>query len=489
VTNKKHKLPGHSAALVWFRRDLRLSDHPALMAAAEAGAPIVPVYILDDATAGEWRAGGASRWWLAQSLRSLDKSLRAAGSRLILRRGRADAVLTELVEEMGARAVYFTRGYEPDQIALEEGLGNTFGRLGVKCHRFGGHILFEPEKLLNSAGEPFRVYTPFFRTVTSSDGPHPPLPVPSKLLPPQAWPASDQLEGWNLEPEHPDWAGGLRAAWTCGEKAAQKRLRHFIEKGLDTYQRRRNMPGLDGTSRLSPHLAFGEISPRQIWHAVVIAAEDAGNPGLGEAYLREIVWREFSYHLLFHFPGLPEGALRPEFDAFPWREDASGLRAWQRGQTGFPIVDAGMRQLWQTGWMHNRVRMITASFLIKHLLLPWQPGEAWFWDTLVDADLANNAGNWQWVAGSGADAAPYFRIFNPVLQGEKFDPEGDYVRSFCPELRNLPVAFIHKPWEGQAGPLARAGLKLGETYPRPIVSHQEARQRALAAYEKMKSTS
>jgi deoxyribodipyrimidine photo-lyase len=467
------------AALVWFRRDLRLADHPALMAAAESGARIIPVYILDDETPGEWKLGGASRWWLAQSLRALEKSLARLGSRLILRRGPADRTLRQLIFETGAKAVYFTRGYEPYQRRLEEDLEKT---LPARCRRFGGHILFEPEKLFNGSGEPYRVYTPFYKALAQRE-PGAPLLAPKALTSPSRWPKSDNLPDWGLEPSKPDWAGGLREAWTPGEMTAYARLRLFIDNSVSRYRDERDHPGRASTSRLSPCLAFGEISPRQVWHAVRFAEESAGNSGLGEAYLREIAWREFSYHLLFHFPHLPERAFRPEFERFPFREDAAALAAWQTGRTGYPIVDAGMRQLWHTGWMHNRVRMIAASFLIKHLLLPWQAGEAWFWDTLVDADLASNAASWQWVAGSGADAAPYFRIFNPVLQGEKFDPAGDYVRAWRPELSRLPNALIHKPWEGDERLLATLGLTLGETYPRPLVDHASARRRALAAFE------
>ncbi len=468
------------AALVWFRRDLRLADHPALYAAAESGASIVPVYILDDETAGEWRLGGASRWWLAQSLRALDKSLVRLGSRLILRRGPADEVLRQLIFETGAKAVYFTRGYEPYQRLLEEELEKT---LPARRRRFGGHVLFEPDTLANASGEPYRVHTPFYKALQQREPPGAALLSPAALPAPSRWPRSDGLADWGLEPTKPDWAGGLRETWTPGEMAAYARLRLFIDKSVSSYRDERNRPGSNSTSRLSPYLAFGEISPRQVWHAVRAAGESAGASSLGEAYLREVAWREFSYHLLFHFPHLPGKAFKPEFGRFPFREDAHALSAWQEGRTGYPIVDAGMRQLWRTGWMHNRVRMIVASFLIKHLLLPWQAGEAWFWDTLVDADLANNSASWQWVAGSGADAAPYFRIFNPVLQGEKFDPQGDYVRSFCPELARLPDALIHKPWEADEGLLATLGVKLGETYPKPIVDHAEARRRALAAYE------
>jgi deoxyribodipyrimidine photo-lyase len=475
-----------SPVIVLFRRDLRLADHPALAAAAETGQPVIPVYILDDESAGSWKLGGASRWWLHQSLTQLTAALERLGSRLVLRRGETVHELHHLADETGARSVTFTRGYEPFQRALEERMHAELGARGIDVRRFGGHTLFEPEKLLNKSHEPFRVYTPFFRAVMARDVPNAPLPAPDKLPHPQRWPDSLPLDAFRLEPKTPDWAGGLRAAWTCGEAAAHERLRVFIDTMVHDYGANRNTPGMDGTSRLSPHLAFGEISPRQVWHAVRAAADASGKHDQIETYAKEIVWREFSYHLLFHFPHLPDRAFKREFDAFPWGpQERSEFHAWSKGRTGYPIVDAGMRQLWQTGWMHNRVRMITASFLIKHLLVPWQEGQAWFWDTLVDADLASNSASWQWVAGSGADAAPYFRIFNPVLQGEKFDPDGAYVRAYCPELSRLPNAVIHKPWEADASVLAKAGVVLGKTYPQPMVVHAEARKRALAAYQRL----
>ncbi len=373
---------------------------------SSSGALLIPVYILDDETPGQWRMGGASRWWLAQSLRVLARSLGKAGSRLILRRGQAARALYDLVDQTGAKAVYFTRGYEPFQRKLEGELKQQLERLGASCRRFGGQILFEPEKIKTAAGDPFRVYSPFYRALVQQQAPGGPLLAPAAIPGPRFWPYSEDLESWDLEPVKPDWAGGLRETWTPGEMAAYARLRLFVDRSVSRYHDQRNRPGTDLTSRLSPYLAFGEISPRQIWHAVLTASEAAGQSTMGEAYLREIAWREFSYHLLFHFPDLPEKAFRPEFEAFPFKEDKTALKAWRKGQTGYPIVDAGMRQLWQTGWMHNRVRMIVASFLIKHLLVPWQAGEAWFWDTLVDADLANNAASWQWVAGSGRTPPP-----------------------------------------------------------------------------------
>ena len=474
--------------IVWFRRDLRLGDHPALDAAVASGAPIVPVYVLDDDAAGAWRLGGASRWWLGGSLRALDAELRARGSCLVLRRGESCKVLLELAREIGADAVHFTRGYEPFMPPLEAKLRAALTDAGVGCRRFGGHGFLEPEAVRNKSGEPFKVFTPFHRACQTQEPPTRPLAAQEHLRAPKTWPPSGSLYDWGLEPSTPDWAAGMREFWTPGEAGAATRLRDFIDDALADYGTNRDRPDLDGTSRLSPHLAFGEISPRQIWHAVGHAAEaDSGKLPGATAYIRELYWREFSTHLLFHRPDLPEKPFRPEYAALPWKRDATALKAWQTGRTGYPIVDAGLRQLWALGWMHNRVRMVAASFLTKHLLIPWQEGEAWFWDTLVDADLANNAASWQWVAGSGADAAPYFRVFNPTLQGRKFDPDGDYVRRWVPELAKLPAEHIHAPWEAPADVLRRAGIVPGETYPRPIIAHDEGRRQALAAYAAVKS--
>jgi deoxyribodipyrimidine photo-lyase len=470
--------------LLWFRADLRLADNPALRAALSAGRPVIPVYILDDATPSAWRLGGASRWWLAGSLRALAAELEKRGARLVLRRGPVLAELSRLVGETGASAVYFTRGYEPWAVTLESVLAETLGGEGLECRRFSGHLLNEPEALRTKTGDPFRVFTPYWKAALAKEPPAAALPAPQGIPAPERWPASDRLEAWQLEPAKPDWAGGLRQTWTPGEAGARQRLHAFIDAALSGYATNRNVPGTDSTSRLSPHLAFGEISPRQCWHAIHTAAEQGGKKGAG-SYLRELYWREFSYHLLFNFPTLPEEPFRPDFARFPWQPDPKALRAWQRGETGYPIVDAGMRQLWSIGWMHNRVRMVTASLLIKHLLIPWQEGAAWFWDTLVDADLANNSASWQWVAGSGADAAPYFRVFNPMLQGTKFDAGGDYVRRWVPELARLPDAHLHAPWQAPDEVLARAGVTLGKTYPRPLIDHDTGRKRALDAYRQI----
>ena len=464
-----------SPLLVWFRQDLRLADNPALRDAIATGAPIVPVYVLDDETPGAWAMGGASRWWLHRSLSSLSGDLAKLGLRLILRRGRAAAALDALIAETGASGVYWNRCYEPFAIARDTAIKTGLETRGLAAKSFNASLLFEPWTIVSKSGTPFRVFTPFWKACLAAEPPPSPLPAPAGATAPARHPRSDKLEDWNLLPTKPDWARGF-SLWTPGEAGAQARLGAFVETALGGYAGLRDRPDIEATSRLSAHLHFGEISPRQCFHA------GAASP----KFLAELGWREFAHHLLFQLPDLPETALRAEFRDFPWREDAAKLRAWQKGATGYPIVDAGMRELWRTGWMHNRVRMIVASFLVKHLLIPWQAGQAWFWDTLVDADLANNSASWQWVAGCGADAAPYFRIFNPMLQGAKFDPEGVYVRRYVPELAALPNAHIHAPWEAPADVLSRAGVKLGTTYPNPIVDHGEARARALAAFQSLK---
>ncbi len=458
--------------IMWFRQDLRLSDHPALTAAAAAGR-VIPVYILDDETPKDWRWGGASRWWLHRSLEALHAKIP-----LVLKRGEAVAVLRNLISETGAKSLYFTRDYAPWAGALEARVKALCDETDVSCHRFGGSLLHEPEAIKTGGGGSFKVYTPFSRACFALGSPRGLKPVPKF----ERWSgavASDPLADLNLLPVKSDWSQGFSTYWQPGEAGAQKRLADFIDEGLKGYAEGRDRPDQSYTSRLSAHLHWGEISPHQVWHGVSAAMARAGGAldHDGGKFLKEILWREFSYQLLHHVPHLPDKPYKPEYTAFPWRNDPAALTAWQKGQTGYPIVDAGMRELWATGIMHNRVRMIVASFLIKHLLLPWADGERWFWDTLVDADIASNAASWQWVAGSGADAAPYFRIFNPVLQGEKFDPNGEYVKRWVPELAAVSADYVHKPWEMAVPP---------KGYVRPIVEHGMARNRALAALKVIK---
>ncbi len=478
--------------IIWFRQDLRLANQLALSAAASTGQPVIPLYILDNVTPGTWAHGGASRWWLDKSLASLAASLENLGSRLILRQGGAAAVLTTLAEETGASAVYTQAAYEPWASTLEHHIHAELATRGVAFKRMAGAVMKRPDSIRTQTGHPFKVYTPFWRAFQAGPSVAQPVPAPKSLAKPKRWPTSDGLASWHLHPAKPDWSAGFSEEWTPGEAGAIGRLETFLDDALRDYADDRNRPDRPGTSKLSPHLHFGEISPATCWYAAIAAADRISSEGatadLGlDTFQRELVWREFATHLLVHWPTLPEQPFKPEYASFPYVHDPKGLHAWQRGLTGFPIVDAGMRELWHTGWMHNRVRMITASFLIKDLLIPWQAGEAWFWDTLVDADLASNAASWQWVAGCGADAAPYFRIFNPSRQGATFDPEGTYVRRWVPELANLPPEHIHEPWSAPPLILAAAGVALGKNYPHPIVDHARAREKALSALKELKA--
>jgi deoxyribodipyrimidine photo-lyase len=464
--------------IVWFRADLRLADHPALAAAARAGRPVIPVFVLDD---GNRHAmpGAAGRWWLRRSLDRLAADLAGLGSRLVLRRGNAARVLPALLRETGAAAILASRSHEPRPRAVERLLAEA----GVPLELHAGNHLFAPGSVLTGAGAPFRVFTPFHRACLAAPPPAEPVPAPRALAAPAAWPPGEALSDWDAP--QADSGDGWAALWTPGEAGAAARLDAFLDALGARYRRDRDFPALAGTSRLSPHLHFGEISARQVWHAAR-RHPDAGSAGI-EAFLRELAWREFSCHLLHHFPDMTHRPLRREFEDFPWREDPAGLAAWQRGETGYPIVDAGMRELWRTGYMHNRVRMIAASFLVKDLRIDWRRGAAWFRERLVDADAACNSSNWQWVAGCGTDAAPYFRVFNPALQARKFDPEGSYIRQWVPELGSVPEGHVAEPWAMPAADRERAGLKLGQTYPHPIIDHREARRAALAAFGAMTS--
>lgn len=446
----------------------------------QVGGEVLPVFVLDDALAGPWRAGGATRWWLHGSLASLQASLAELGLELRLRRGNGGEEIERLASEVGAAAVFWNRRYEPWAIAQDKAVKAALERRGITARSFNGALGREPWEVARGGGGPYKVFTPFWRA-WSQLGPLPaplaaPLPVGPALKPDR--PALAALE---LLPRAPDWAGGLRDSWVPGEPAAVEALQAFLDERVQDYRELRDYPARTGVSCLSPRLHHGELSPRQVWSAV------QGRHGAGgEAFLRHLVWREFGHHLLYHFPAMVDAPLRPEFAAFPWHDEPGPFQTWCHGRTGYPIVDAGMRELWHTGYMHNRVRMIVASFLTKDLLIPWQKGAAWFWDTLCDADLANNAMGWQWVAGCGTDAAPYFRIFNPTSQARKFDPDGAYVRRWVPELAGLTGALIHEPSAAPDGALAAAGVELGITYPRPIVEHGQARARALAAHQSLR---
>jgi deoxyribodipyrimidine photo-lyase len=448
---------------------------------------VLCLYVFDEVSEalrapGARPLGGAVRWWLAQSLRALQSRLAALGASLVLRKGPAVRIIADLARETGAGSVFWNEIAQAPHQAVADQVASALQATGVVAQRFHGDLLAAPASIRTKDGRGLRVFTPFWRRVQSLGDPPEPLPAPKALhrLPE---PAGDTLESWGLEPAYPDWAGGLRDSWAPGEISGQRRLEEFLAGGVAGYAGARDRPDREGTSRLSPHLRFGEISPRQVWHAARFAA--AERPALSgdvEKFLSELGWREFCRHLLFDVPDLAERNLQAAFDAFPWRRDHEALRAWQRGRTGYPIVDAGMRELWRTGVMHNRVRMVAASFLVKHLLIDWREGERWFWDTLVDADAGSNPANWQWVAGSGADAAPYFRVFNPILQGEKFDPDGTYVRRWVPELARLPAPLIHQPWRATPLELKAAQVELGKSYPEPIVDHKQGRERALQAY-------
>ena len=470
--------------IVWFRNDLRLADNPALAAAASTGAPIVPLFVVECGVGRE--TGAASKWWLHHALSSLNDALRERhGLRLVLRSGDPREIIPRLVDDIDARGVYWNRRYTKAGIAADASIKAAIQAAGKDAKSFNGHLLYEPWQVANKYGDPFRVFSAFWRAARQSRV-LAPVQAPETIATFGNAVLSDDLDHLGLTPTAPNWAADWGRWWTPGEEGAGDRLNGFIARAVSRYAQDRDRPDREHTSRLSPHLASGDISVRSI--ATRIETMDDQTPAKArEKFLSELGWREFSYHLLYHFPHLPTENFVESFDDFPWRDDAPSLRAWQRGETGYPIVDAGMRELWRTGWMHNRVRMVVASFLTKHLLIHWREGEAWFWDTLVDADPANNTASWQWVAGSGADAAPYFRIFNPTLQGEKFDPNGDYVRTYIPEIASLPNAVIHKPWTAGRTTLEEAGVRLGSTYPEPIVDHAFARARALDAFQTIKS--
>ncbi|MDS1135504.1 cryptochrome/photolyase family protein [Nitratireductor indicus] len=477
--------PDDAPTLVLFRHDLRLADNLALSAAANCGRPVVVAFILDEESEGMRPLGGARRWWLHHSLCALAGRLSDLGAELVLRRGRMAETTVALARETGAATVFWNRRYEPAAIDADKKMKAALRENGIAAESFTGQLLHEPWRIKTGSGGFYRVFTPFWRTLSEGFVPREPADAPEKLSVFKGDVESDRLDDWQLLPTRPDWAGGLRKAWTPGETGAHKRLEAFLDGGGKGYETLRDRMASEATSSLSPHLSHGEITPYQIWQH--LEHRNDLTPGDLQTFRKELGWREFCWHLLFHNPQLATKNFNSDFDAFPWNRDDGALQAWQRGRTGYPVVDAAMRQLWQTGWMHNRARMIVASFLVKDLRLDWREGEQWFWDTLVDADPASNPANWQWVAGSGADAAPYFRIFNPVLQGEKFDSGGDYIRRYVPELENLPSKDIHKPWKAKGEALKKAGITLGKTYPEPMVDHATAREHALSDYKSLKS--
>lgn len=474
--------------IVWFRQDLRRGDNPALHKAYEQGRPILPVYILDDENAGEWKMGAASRVWLYHALKDLDDAL---SGHLVIRKGDASKIIPELVKESGADAVYWNRCYEPWRTERDKKIKSGLEDNGIDVQSFKGSLIWEPWKIKNQSGDPYKVFTPFYKKGCLPAGePSEPLKAPERLTYADAGNLSEKLEDLDLLPKREgNWDEEVIKDWKVGEDGAQERMNEFLEEGLNGYKEGRNNPAQEHVSRLSPHLHWGHISPRQVWHAAKTYAAGHSIPEKDiEHFCSEIGWREFSYNLIYNFPDLPRENLQKKFDKFPWRKaDEDELDRWRYGQTGYPMVDAAMRELYQTGYMHNRSRMLVGSFLVKHMMVHWHIGEDWFWDCLFDADLANNSASWQWIAGSGADAAPYFRIFNPITQGEKFDEDGEYIRKYVPELKDLPNKYLNRPWEASDDVLKKAGVKLGETYPKPLVEHMEARDRALEAFESLKS--
>ncbi|MGE7369442.1 cryptochrome/photolyase family protein [Neorhizobium sp. NPDC001467] len=469
--------------IVWFRRDLRLDDNHALHSAWETGRPVICVYIREPESPDIGSLGAAQDWWLHHSLLALRDSLRARRSDLCLRSGPAATVLQDIARTSGADLLFVNHAYE--RRAVDHDIAVALKAAGIAIRAFHGQLLHDPQRIRTGSGGSFKVYTPFWNAMQKLGEPGEPCDAPASFIAPDSYPESETLASWNLLPSKPDWASGFSQFWTPGEAGALEKLEALIDADLLDYKRGRDFPGTDSTSRLSPHLAHGEISPARIWHATNgIAAQHRDDL---VHFRKELAWRDFCYNLMVEFPDLRTRNWDPKFDALEWAFDTDDFSAWTAGCTGYPIVDAGMRELWQTGYMQNRVRMITASFLVKDLLIDWRRGDAWFRDTLLDADPASNTANWQWVAGSGADASPFFRIFNPILQGEKFDPDGAYVRRWVPELEKLPNKYVHKPFEAPEHVLADAGVELGKTYPRPIVNHGMARDRALEAYKGLKS--
>lgn len=463
----------------WFRQDLRLTDNPSFAAAVKEG-KVLPIFILDDVNAGQYAIGGAARVWLHHSLASLNESL---NGRLRFFRGDAQTIISELCRQHRITGVYWNRCYEPWRIQQDNSIEAALALVNIPVSTCNGSLLWEPLETLKSDGTPYKVFTPFYRRgcLTNADPVRAPKPAPDKISLTDGVFNSLQQDQLELLPIVP-WHQQLVSYWHIGEQGAQQTLETFAREGVTQYKEGRNFPAKKSVSRLSPYLHWGEISPHQVWHRIQFEGDNENV----EHFKSELGWREFSYSLLYHFPELPKKNLQSKFDTFPWRNDEALLKSWQQGQTGYPIVDAGMRELWQTGYMHNRVRMIAGSFLVKNLLLHWHHGEQWFRDCLVDADLANNSASWQWIAGCGADAAPYFRIFNPITQGEKFDSSGEYTRRYVPELAKLPDRYLFKPWLAPEELLGNAGIMLGDNYPMPVVDIKHSRERALAAFKSLK---
>ena len=470
-----------SSTILWFRSDLRLADNSALVAAVDKGEPIVPVFIWAPDEYGDWVPGAASKWWLHKALESLRSDLDEHGARLILRTGKSLEELRDLIEKTGASRVFWNRRYEKSLRDVDAEIKRELHDDGIEVKSFNSNLLNEPHTVAAGSGQPYKVYTPYWKKVKDRKVEEPVKCDLRKLKVPDSWPQTEALSRFDLMPKK-RWYKKMESKWDISEAGAHSRLNSFLKNAVDDYDTARDRPDYQGTSSLSPYLSWGLIGPRQVMAALQERCNlrESGP----QVYSKEIYWREFAYNVLYHFPDTPDVPLNTDYKDFPWENDQTILKRWQKGQTGYPIVDAGMRQLWETGWMHNRVRMIVSSLLVKHLLQDWLSGAQWFWDTLVDADLASNTLGWQWSAGCGADAAPYFRVFNPILQGQKFDPDGTYVKRYVPELRNLPVEYIHEPWTASKHERKSAGAA---DYPDPIIEHKKGRERALAALDKFKA--